>query len=402
MACAMVCIRATTWPASVLQIGPGPRNPPGQEIDFLTILRRYIFRETFQVWLVVTLVLLAILLSNQFARVLGDAASNRVPRDAVLQVLGLTTLNYLTILVPVAFLLGVMLALGRLYRDSEMAAMMACGVGYATIYRAVLPMVGVIAALLAWLSLELAPWAVREVEAIEVELQRTATLGVLEPGRFITLGDPDTVLYAEQVSAEGVLGNLFIQRLRGDRIEVLLAASGERVMGADGVSQSFVLRQGRRYEGVPGRRDFRLIEFEEHGIPLPGVRATTDELRVEARPLSDLLADTSRENMAELHWRMGVPITLLVVAVLAVPLSRSPPRAGRFGRVGLGILVYLVYTNLLTAGRLWLERGEVPSWLGLWWVHALVMLLALALLLREEGLLRRRARPPGVTVSQSA
>ncbi len=360
----------------------------------MTILRRYIFRETLLVWLVVTVVLLAILLSNQFARVLGDAASNRVPRDAVLQVMGLTTLNYLTILVPVAFLLGVMLALGRLYRDSEMAAMMACGVGYGTLYRAVLPLVAGVGALLAWLALEAAPWAVRQVEDIQYEVQRTATLGILEAGRFIALGDPDTVLYAEQVSAEGVLSNLFIQRLRGDRLEVMLAARGERVLAADGVNQSFVLRDGRRYEGVPGRRDFRLIEFEEHGIPLPRIPDRPDERRVEARPLADLWSDPTGENLAEIHWRLGVPITLLVVALLAVPLSRSPPRAGRFGKVGIGILIYLVYTNLLTAGRLWLERGDVPPWLGLWWVHALVLAVAVVLLLREQGVLVGRVAPP--------
>lgn len=375
---------------------------PTQGIDFLTILRRYIFRETLLVWLVVTVVLLAILLSNQFARVLGDAASNRVPRDAVLEVMGLTTLNYLTILVPVAFLLGVMLALGRLYRDNEMAAMMACGVGYGTLYRAVMPLVVAVGGLLAWLALEVAPWAMREIEDIQYEVQRTATLGVLEAGRFISLGDPDTVLYAERVSDDGVLGNLFIQRLRGERLEVMLAVRGERVLADDGVRQSFVLRDGRRYEGVPGRRDFRLIEFEEHGIPLPPIPERPEERRVEARALADLLADPTGENLAEIHWRIGVPITLLVVALLAVPLSRSPPRAGRFGKVGIGILIYLVYTNLLTAGRLWLERGEVPPWLGLWWVHALVLAVAVVLLLREQGLLAGRVAPPRTSTEQPA
>jgi lipopolysaccharide export system permease protein len=366
----------------------------------LTILRRYIFRETLQVWVVVTFVLLAILLSNQFARVLGDAASNRVPRDAVLQMMGLTTLNYLTILVPVAFLLGVMLALGRLYRDSEMAAMMACGVGFGTIYRAMLPLVGVIAALLAWLSLEAAPWSVRQIEEIQYEVQRTATLGVLEAGRFIPLGDPDTVLYAERISDDGVLSNLFIQRLRDDRVEVLLAERGERVVAANGLDQSFVLHNGRRYEGIPGRADFRLIEFVEHGIPLPAPVARPEEYRVEAREMAELLANPTNENLAEIHWRISVPITLLAVALLAVPLSRSQPRAGRFGRVGIGILIYLVYTNLLTAGRLWLERGEIPPWLGLWWVHMLVIGLAVVLLLREQGLLVRRPRPPRIDAAE--
>ncbi len=360
----------------------------------MIILRRYLLRETLSVWMVVTLVLLGILLSNQFARVLGDAAANRLPRDAVLQAMGLTSMQYLTILVPVAFLLGVMLALARLYRDSEMAAMMACGVGSGAVYRALTPLVALMAAGLAWLSLEGAPWAMRELQAIELEMRRDAALGVVEPGRFITIGDADAVLYAEQVSADGVLRNLFIQRQVGERTEVVLADRGERRTGADGQTQSFVLFNGRRYEGIPGRRDFRVVEFAEHGIPLPPVPDSALRTSIEGIAFSALLGDSDPGALAELHWRLSGPVSLFALLLLAVPLARTDPRRGRFGKVGIGILIYLVYTNLLTAGRLWLERGVLPEWLGLWWVHALVLALGVVLLLREQGRLRRAPAPP--------
>jgi lipopolysaccharide export system permease protein len=108
----------------------------------------------------------------------------------------------------------------------------------------------------------------------------------------------------------------------------------------------------------------------------------------------ELLADLSGERLAELHWRIAVPLGVLVLAVVAVPLSRTQPRAGRYGRVALGVLVYLLYTNMLTAGRLWLERGVIPEWLGLWWVHGLVLALGVTLLAREQGWARRAPAAP--------
>ena len=101
----------------------------------LRILDRYIFREIASTWLAVTLVLLAILLTNQFARVLGEVAKGKLPKGAAMDVIGLSAVQYLTVLVPIGLFLSIMLALGRLYRDSEMSALMACGIGPAALYR---------------------------------------------------------------------------------------------------------------------------------------------------------------------------------------------------------------------------------------------------------------------------
>jgi lipopolysaccharide export system permease protein len=136
------------------------------------LLHRYIFREIFQTWLVVTLVLLLILVTNQFAAVVGDAAANKLPRAAIMQVLGLTSVQYLTILIPVGYFLAIMLALARLYHDSEMAAMMACGIGPVQLYRAVLTLGSGLAVLVGVLALVVSPEALRQVEVFAVQAKR--------------------------------------------------------------------------------------------------------------------------------------------------------------------------------------------------------------------------------------
>lgn len=361
------------------------------------ILDRYIFREIAQTWLAVTLVLLFILLTNQFARVLGEVASDKLPRDAIFQIIGLTALQYLTILVPVGLFLSVMLALGRLYRDSEMPAMMACRMGPFGIYR---PLAWILIPLVvgvAWLAMDVGPRALTEIERISLEARRQADLASIEPGRFTSTKTGGAVVYAEKVLGPGVVENVFLQRLADDgSVEVVIAERGEQRDSEDPNTRFFILHDGRRYEGIPGTSRFRVMEFAEHGIPYRLPKVENPELEPSTMPTASLLSSTDPDHIAELHWRIGVPMATLILALIAVPLARSQPRQGRYGRLAVGLLVFIIYFNLLSAGKAWLVQGKVSGAVGLWWVHALLMLFALLMLAVQNGvhsrLFVRRAR----------
>ncbi len=328
----------------------------------LRILDRYIFREIAQTWLAVTMVLLFILLTNQFARVLGDVAKDKLPKDAIFQIIGLTGLQYLTILVPIGLFLSVMLALGRLYADSEMPAMMACRVGPAGIYRPLSWIMIPLVAGVAWLAMDVGPRALMEIERIGMEARRQADLASIEPGRFTSDKSGGAVVYAERVLGPGTVENVFLQRRTDDgRIEVVIAERGEQRDSDDPNTRYFVLFNGRRYEGIPGTSNFRVMKFAEHGIPyrLPGVE--DPELEPRAMQTASLLSSSDLVHVAELHWRIGVPLATLILALIAVPLSRTQPRQGRYGRLAIGLLVFIVYFNLLSAGKAWLEQGTVPG-----------------------------------------
>lgn len=354
------------------------------------ILDRYLLREVAQTWLAVTSVLLFILLTNQFAQVLGDVAKDKLPRDAVLQVIGLTAVQYLTLLVPIGLFLAIMLALGRLYSDSEMPAMMACRVGPSGIYRPLTWLVTPLFLGVFWLAVDVGPRALADIERIGVEARRQADLASIEPGTFVS-GDSDgTVVYAEQVVGPGQVENVFLQRRTesGD-IEVVVAERGEQRDSEDQNTRFFVLHDGRRYMGAPGTSEFAVIEFGEHGIPYRLPEVTDTELEPSAMDIRDLLRSRDVEERAELHWRIGIPLATLILAFLAVPLSRSQPRQGRYGRIAVGLLVFIIYFNLLSAGKAWLENGTLPPSLGLWWVHALMGSIALAMLGYQNGIHRR-------------
>lgn len=354
------------------------------------ILDRYIFREIASTWLAVTAGLLLILLTNQFARVLGDVAKGKLPKDAAFDVIGLSAAQYLTILVPIGLFLAVMLALGRLYRDSELPAMMACRVGPAGIFRPLVWLLVPLALGVAWLSIDLGPKALLSIERVGAEARRAADLASIEPGRFLSVGPNDAVVYGESIRDDGMMENVFLQRrLENGSLEIVTARLGEQIESDDPDVRFLVLHNGRRYEGVPGTTEFRVVEFLEHGIPYRLPSLSPSDPLPRAMPFSTLVASSELPLIAEMQWRISIPLATIILSILAVPLSRTQPRAGRYGRVAIGILVFIIYLNMLSAAKTWIEQGTLQPAIGLWSVHGVALLFALGLLAQQNMVFRR-------------
>jgi lipopolysaccharide export system permease protein len=346
-------------------------------------VERYLLREVVQTWLAVTGVLVAILLANQLSRVLGQAADNQYGRQVVVELITLGAIMNLSVIVPVGLLLAVVLTLGRMYHDSEIAALQACGYGPKRMLMPVFAFAVVIAIGLGWLTFFQVPGADREVQLVRQSAIKAAQFGQLDAGRFRAFGGGDIVFYAEHVGADGVLHNVFVQRQVADRIEVALANSATYTKGAEDGSHLVTLFDGRRYEGIPGHADFRVIEFREHGIPIatpPTVGGTQDP---DTKPTAELFGSLAPSDIAQLQIRGSAPIMALLLTLIAVPLSRLQPRQGRYARVGLAIVAYFLYSNLLAVAKVWLEKGDVPPLVGVWWVHLLALGLGLYLVRRE-------------------
>lgn len=358
------------------------------------ILGRYILREVVIASVVVTAVLLVVLLANQVALVLERAAANQFPRGVVLQLIWLGALQNLTILVPVGLLLGVVLALGRLYHDSEMAAALACGVGPATVYRTVTLLALLASAALAWLTLSLSPEATAETLSLRGAAAQAGRFAAIAPGKFRTFGG-SAVVYAEDVNPDGTLGNVFVEHNRGSRVEVALAERARHSVTPDGMTHTITLYDGERFEGVPGSPQFRIVRFAEHVVPIQ-VPAPPDVVRnIEAQPTQDLLGASDPEKRAELHWRLALPTMCLVLTLLAVPISRLRPRQGRYSRVWLAVVVYFLYSNLISTGKVWLAHGSIPQTLGLWWTHAVILVVAFVFISGPRSLANIRLRRRG-------
>jgi len=346
-------------------------------------VERYVLREVVQTWAAVTGVLVAILVSNQLSRVLGLAADNQYSRHVVFDLIALGAVMNLSIIVPVGLLLAVVLTLGRLYHDSEMAALQACGFSPTRLLVPLLGFAAVIAVGLAWLSLVQVPRADYQAQTLRQSALKEAQFGQLDAGRFRSFSGGDAVFYAERVDAGGVLHNVFVQRESNGRFEVALADTATYSKADAGGAHLVTLFNGRRYEGVPGQSDFRVIEFKEHGIPVAVPTLDSAINDPDTKPSVELLGSRVPSDIAQLQYRISTPLMALVLTLVAVPLSRLRPRQGRYARVGFAIVLYLVYSNLLSACKVWLEHGALAPVVGVWWVHIAVLVLGLYLVFRQ-------------------
>lgn len=353
------------------------------------VLDRYLMREAATAWLGVTFVLLAIMLSTRFASVLNFAAKGDLPRDLLFNVALLSTLRYLVILIPASLLLAIMLSLGRLYSDNEIAAMTGCGVGLWRLYRPFLWLASLLALLTAALSFSIGPWAGRQADYLVNDAKRLVQYTPFEAGQFKLAAGGKAVFYTATMNPAGdSFGQVFAQIEESRGNSVVVATHGEQSADPASGDRSVRLYDGYRYYGTPGAADYDVVKFKQLTLRLsPPAFDYINNQRV-LSATGDLIGSADPRDRAELESRLAAPLSVLILALLAVPLSHLQPRQGRYGKLVLGILAYLAYANLVSFGATWIGKGKLPPQLGLWWVHGLVLLVALWLIARRQGWVR--------------
>lgn len=357
------------------------------------ILDRYLLREAAGAWLGVTLVLLAIMIATRFARFLAQAASGELPQELLIEVAALSSLQFLVLLIPVSLLLAVMMALGRLYQDNEVAAMTGCGVGLWALYRPFLLLGALLAMLTAVLAFEIGPWAGRTADYRVKNAARFIKFNPFEEGHFKSLAGGRAVVFTERMSAEGDRLEHVIAQIEesGGASFVTAQRGSQRVDPRTGV-RDVVLENGHRYLGEVGSRHYDVMQFERLTTHIQPPAFLYTPVKRKIQPTLELLGSADPKDRAELEWRIAAPISVFVLTLLAVPLSHIRPRQGRYGKLVLGIVVYLVYSQLLGLGQNWIAKDAGLAALGLWWVHALMLGLGLLLIAQRQNWLPRWRR----------
>ncbi|GJM10988.1 MAG: LPS export ABC transporter permease LptF [Lysobacteraceae bacterium] len=358
-----------------------------------SIIDRYLVGEMLRALLAVASILFLATVGVYVAETMGDVAKGRIPTEVLGSQIALRSLEALSIILPLSLFLGIMVALGRLYRDNEMSVLQACGVGTGSLVRAVAYIGAPAFVALMLLSVWLSPWAVRKSEELLFEASKRVSVAGLTEGRFNELGPRRAVLYVQSLLDKGrQFENVFMHSERGPRKDVLVAERGFQYQDPQTGERFVALINGHRTEGVPGQRDYRMMRFHRNDIKLPDPAESEVRAELESAPIAELLASDSPIAKTEIHWRLTPPFAALVLMILALPMSRTSPREGRYGKLVIGILAYFSYANVLSVGKHMLEDGDLPLVFGLWWVHLLVLIPALWLLLRNPLRRRRRRR----------
>jgi lipopolysaccharide export system permease protein len=350
----------------------------------MTIIDRLLFREVLKALGLIIGVLAVIILSNNLVRILGKVAAGGLDQEVLFALVGLELLKIVGFMIPPAFFFSILWVLGRMHRDSEMVALEASGVGTLRIYRAFFLAAVPLAALVLWLVMDVLPWAKTQSESIRAAQRAAGEIVGLRPGQFNEFKRGDLLVFADRATRDGGLEDVFVQQ-RQQR-EVIIVSAREASLQSDPRTgeRYIVLKDGRRYEGAPGQGDYALGRFAEYGLRIPKADPAVAQRQTSAKSWQTLRQSEAPADRAELHYRLAYPLAVLAFVLVSVPLARSLPRQGVYGKLVLAVVVYFVFMNLLRLAQHWLETGQAPFWLGVWWVPALMAVLALALLLLDS------------------
>lgn len=350
------------------------------------IFHRALLSEFASNGLLVFAVLLGIIVISQLIRFLSEAVSGAIAVDGVLALLGFSAMNYLPVLLSISLFVSILLTLSRCYRDSEMVVWFCSGIGLTRWIRPVLWYAVPVVFLIALLSLLLTPWALRKADEFRSKLESRDDVTSATPGVFRESKQADRVYFIEDINVgSNRVGNIFVQSEQGGKIGTMVAQEGLQETAANG-DRFLILLNGTRYEGTPGQRDYQVVEFERYAVRIDAVPVRLAAPHLRTMTTAELWNDPTLWNLSELEWRVGLPISAAILALMAIPLSFVNPRAGRSLNLILAIVLYMLYSNLISVTNAWVGQGKLAPGMGLWGIHAVMAAITILMFYRRMTL----------------
>jgi len=350
----------------------------------LKIIDRLFVAQLSQMMLGVMTVLSVIMLSQRLVRLFSKVSAGELSTDAVMSLVGFNVVLLVIKILPVALLLSILMVLGRMYRDHEMTALFSAGIGFLQIYRAVFIFVIPLFVVTSYLSLVVSPVIMQEIEKVKESDQESLDIRGITDGRFNEYSRGDLVFYVEKIT-DDKMSNVFIQNRQHGKLGITTSKTGEIKVDPKTGDRFIVLRDGNRYEGVPGQADYKVTKFKEYGVVVAEKENKEIAFGTKEKLTTELLEMDSPKATSELQKRFSLPLTLLTFALLVVPISRVSPRAGMYGNLLTALLIYIVFENFISMSHSWLIKETIPGWVGVWWVHFGMVVFSAVMLVKALG-----------------
>jgi len=345
----------------------------------MLIIRRYIYQEILHRLLWIATLLFLIVMTNKLVDYLADAASGRIPGNYVFKFLWVKMLAMQPEMLPLVLFLSVTLAFSRLNQDNELAVLAATGVGKQVLLKIVARFMFLFCVVAGFVAFYAAPWAKTRIATLKAQAWQEANISGIAPGKFKELSGGKGVVYVENLSLDKrSMEHVFFQNLHGSS-SVLKAGGARLEIDKNSGDRFIIFENGRRYQGRPGTLDYKITEYEKYGVLIEAGEEKSGLAGPDTIPTLELLAASRTDQMAELQWRVSAVVACILLAFVGVLLNQYPFGQKPFTLMLLGILVYFIYHNLLSISRTLLEKGKISPYLGLWWVHVLLLLIIVAI-----------------------
>jgi lipopolysaccharide export system permease protein len=338
------------------------------------IIRRYIITEIIKPAANILILMLAIFASYTAITYLTDAVGGLMSPGQVGTMIGLRIGMALEVLLPTTLYLSVIIAFGRLYKDSEMTALSACGLGTGGIIGPVLLLSIPVALMAGGASLYLRSAAYTQMYELRSRAKAEFEIAQLESDRFFEIEDGRYTFFCEEIDrANGIAHKVFLrEKKKGDAWSVIQADEmidgGRNSLGYP----VMILRNGHLVEFPASGKGGNIIRFEKAHYPILSGSKTSQKYRRKAATTSHLIGSDELEDVAELQWRLSTPLSTILLALLGIPLSRTNPRRGKYAKLGTALVIFAVYYQLFVIAKTQVEKGVISPVIGIWWVPALL------------------------------
>lgn len=354
------------------------------------IIFRYLLSEVAKTQFAVFFILMTIFISQKFVRVLDDASEGGIPGHLVMIFIGLKVPDLAGTLLPLSLFLGILLAYGRIYAESEMTILHACGVSEWYVVRVTLVLGLITAVITGIFTLYLSPMAAEYEYQVKEELAADAGISSVVAGRFQKTSNNKAVMFVHNKDREGnQLDRVFVAQLPDENSSfneiinssIVYAKSGQVIEEESG-AQKLILEDGVRYQKDTESKELRVVSFGNYAFDIQDKKVEHKRRKVTATPTVDLLGNPDPEAKAAIQWRVAFPISCLILTLIAVSLSVVNPRQGKFGKLVPALLLFLTYFLLLTSIRSGIESEAVPHYVGLWPIHLCALVLGVSLIVQ--------------------
>jgi len=332
------------------------------------------------------LIILGIVVAQRAGNIVRQVSKGILPNDAIGTILTFSLVKLMPMMLSLAIFLAVLLTLTRWHKDSEMVIWMNAGLSLRQWVVPILRFIFPIVLIISLLSLFVMPWATEKADGYREQLKKRDELSSISPGAFKESSDGDRIYFIESFDKLGYeVKNIFVQSRQHGKTGIITASRGSRYKAENG-DNFLVMLHGRRYEITPNTLDVSTTEFERYDIRIETKESAPQTSTSQAKSTLALLTGAALADQAELHWRFAIPISTIIMVLLAIPLSFVDPRAGRSLNIMFAILIFIIYNNVLSIFQAWITQGKISAWIGLWPVHITFILLGWYLYHRRKYL----------------
>jgi len=357
------------------------------------IISKYLLRNLIAFFVAISFIIGLLVFGNQFVLTVQESVEHGIPVIELMPLISYNMLRDIPIILTLSLFLAIIISISQLYKNSEAVVMNSIGLGERDFIGFIQPMVILCFILIFYLTIFAVPWAKQQKSLAESQTANSSEFSFITEGKFESFKNGEIVFYAAEseiidTDDEQNMEEVFIYSAGNGSPTIVLASEAKKYTDAQSKSVYLRLKNGIRYEGLPGDKNINILDFELYDLEIISgdiQKSIMNFSEIEEMTSINLLSQKNLLAKAEMQWRFSQPISILLLSVFGVFLGKSSPRTGKGINLIIGIISFMLYNNGLLVAKNSIESGQLSPIIGMWGIHLCLFLFLIIFYQFREG-----------------